>query len=126
VQRYAVTFRVRPDAEETVANLLASYDPPQPIIDENTRLLSTTVFMKDCQVIRMIEFEGEFPKIMAHLSQDPNIQYVERELDKYLVEEDKRDMSTPDGARKFFQNALMRTVTMRIPEGYGLHPQAAS
>ena len=120
MQRYAVTFRVRPETVETVAQLLASYDPPQPVIDEHTRLLSTSVFMKDGQVVRMIEFEGEFPKIMAHLSQDPNIQYVERELDKYLVDEDKRDMSTPDGARKFFQNALMRTVTTRVPEGYGL------
>lgn len=119
MERYAVTFRVRPGTEETVADLLASYDPPNPIIDDSTRLLSTSVFMKDTQIIRMIEFEGDFRKVMARLSQDPNIQYVERELDKYLVEEDKRDMSTPDGARAFFEQALMRTVTTRIPEGYG-------
>jgi hypothetical protein len=124
MQRYAVTFRVRPGTEETVAELLSSYDPPNPYIDEETRLVSTSVFMKDTQVIRMIEFEGDFPKIMAHLSQDPSIQYVERELDKYLVEEDKRDMSNPQGAREFFQRALMRTVTSRIPVGYGA--QAAS
>ena len=53
--------------------LLASYDPPQPVIDEHTRLVSTSVFMKGGTVVRMIEFEGEFPKIMAHLSQDPSI-----------------------------------------------------
>src|SRR5437764_232648 len=110
MQRYAVTFRVRPETEEAVIQLLANYDPPDPIIDDETRLLSTSVFMKDGQVVRMIEFEGEFPKIMARLAQDPNIQYVERELDKYLVEEDKRDMSTPEGARKFFQRAIMKTV----------------
>jgi SchA/CurD like domain-containing protein len=119
MQRYAVTFRVRPGTEETVAELLSSYDPPNPYIDEETRLVSTSVFMKDGQIIRMIEFEGNFPRIMAHLSQDPSIQYVERELDKYLVEEDKRDMSTPQGAREFFQRALMRTVTTRVPAGYG-------
>lgn len=119
MQRLAVTFRVRPGTEQTVAELLSSYDPPNPEIDDETRLLSTSVFMKDQQIIRMIEFQGDFRKIMAHLSQDPSIQYVERELDKYLVEEDKRDMSTPDGARAFFQRALMRTVTTRVPEGYG-------
>jgi hypothetical protein len=126
MQRYAVTFRVRPGTEETVAELLSSYDPPNPYIDDSTRLMSTSVFMKDTQVIRMIEFEGEFPKIMAHLSQDPSIQYVERELDKYLAEEDKRDMSTPQGAREFFQRALMRTVTTRVPEGYGVPADAGA
>lgn len=119
MQRYAVTFRVRPGTEQTVAELLSSYDPPKYYIDDSTRLVSTSVFMKDNQVIRMIEFEGEFPEVMAHLSQDPSIQHVERELDKYLVEEDKRDMSTPQGAREFFQRALMRTVTTRVPAGYG-------
>ncbi|WP_211265298.1 SchA/CurD-like domain-containing protein [Actinacidiphila oryziradicis] len=119
MQRYAVTFRVRPGTEEDVANLLATYDPPNPEIDDETRLLSTSVFMKDQQIVRMIEFEGDFVKIMAHLSQDPNIQYVEHELDKYLIEEDRRDMSNPQGAKEFFMRAMMRTVTTRVPEGYG-------
>ncbi|MEU2338217.1 TcmI family type II polyketide cyclase [Streptomyces sp. NPDC006654] len=119
MQRYAVTFRVRPGTEEDVANLLASYDPPNPEIDAETRLLSTSVFMKDQQIVRMIEFEGDFRKVMAHLSQDPSIQYVEQELDKYLVEEDRRDMSNPQGAKEFFARAMMRTVTTRVPEGYG-------
>jgi hypothetical protein len=119
MQRYAVTFRVRPGTEEDVANLLATYEPPNPEIDDETRLLSTSVFMKDQQIVRMIEFEGDFVKIMAHLSQDPSIQYVEHELDKYLIEEDRRDMSNPQGAKEFFMRAMMRTVTTRVPEGYG-------
>ena len=31
-----------------------------------------------------------------------------------------------EGARAFFQKALMRTVTTRVPEGYGLRPGVAS
>lgn len=120
MQRYAVTFRVRPGTEDAVADLLASYDPPNPEIDAETRLLSTSVFMKDQQIVRMIEFEGDFRKVMARLSQDPSIQYVEKELDKYLVEEDRRDMSNPQGAKEFFARAMMRTVTTRVPEGYGV------
>jgi hypothetical protein len=124
MQRYAVTFRVRPGTEEDVADLLSSYDPPNPEIDAETRLISTSVFMKDQQIIRMIEFEGDFVKIMAHLSQDPSIQSVERELDKYLIEEDRRDMSNPQGAKEFFMRAMMRTVTTRVPEGYGMEKKA--
>jgi hypothetical protein len=118
-QRYAVMFRVRPGTEETVAELLAGYQAPVRYVDEDTRLVSTSVFMKDQLIVRMIEIEGSLPKVMAHLSQDPNIQYVERELDKYLIEEDRRDMSTPEGAREFFLRAMFRTVTTRqapLPE----------
>jgi hypothetical protein len=61
---------------------------------------------------------------MAHLSQDPSIQSVERELDKYLIEEDRRDMSNPQGAKEFFMRAMMRTVTTRVPEGYGMEKKA--
>jgi hypothetical protein len=111
-------FRVRPDAVEATEKLLSSYAPPQPEIDENTRLLSTSVFMKDGLVVRMIEFEGDFARVMAHLSRDPSIQRVERELDGYLVEEDRRDMSTPTGAREFFARAMMKTVTTRVPDNY--------
>jgi hypothetical protein len=118
VQRYAVTFRVRPGTEEAVEKLLSSYDPPFPEVDDDTRLVSTSVFMKEGLVVRMIEIEGSLPKVMAHLSQEPVIQAVERELDGYLVEEDKRDMSTVEGTRAFFLNAMMKTVTTRIPEGY--------
>jgi hypothetical protein len=114
MQRYALMFRVKPGTESAVEELLSSYERPQADIDEHTRLISTSVFMKGGLVVRMIEFEGELPRIMAHLSQDPNVQRVERELDKYLVEEDKRDMSTPAGAREFFLRALMKTVTTRV------------
>lgn len=119
MQRLAVTFRVKPGTEDAVRQLLATYEPPVQEIDENTRLISTSVFMRGGVVVRMIEFEGAFPRVMAHLSQEKSIQQVERELDNYLVDEDKRDMSTPEGARAFFQKAMMETVTTRIPAGYG-------
>lgn len=114
MQRYAVMFRVRPGTEDDVRRLFSSYDPPVRVIDDETQLLSTSIFMKDGLVIRMIEIEGSLPKVMAHLSQDSNIEYVERELDKYLVEEDRRDMSTPEGAKAFFVKAMMETVTTRV------------
>jgi hypothetical protein len=119
MQRFAIMFRVRPGTEETVQELLRTYESPRKVIDDENRLVSTSVFMKDGLIVRMIEIEGSLPRLMAHMSQDPNIQYVERELDKYLVDEDRRDTSTVTGAREFFSRALMTTVTTRIstPDG---------
>nr|WP_198151817.1 TcmI family type II polyketide cyclase [Kibdelosporangium sp. MJ126-NF4]CEL19952.1 WhiE I protein of unknown function [Kibdelosporangium sp. MJ126-NF4]CTQ97176.1 WhiE I protein of unknown function [Kibdelosporangium sp. MJ126-NF4] len=113
IQRYAVTFRVRPGTEEAVAELLATYDSPNLRVDDDTRLVSTSVFMHGTTIVRMLEIEGDLIKVMRHLSQEPTIQHVETELHKYLVEEDKRDMSDPEGARKFFAKAMMRTVVTR-------------
>src|SRR3954454_3290684 len=110
MQRFAIMFRVRPGTQETVQELLRTYDSPRKVIDDENRLVSTSVFMKEGLIVRMIEIEGSLPRLMAHMAQDANIQYVERELDKYLVEEDRRDTSTPAGAREFFSRALMQTV----------------
>jgi septin family protein len=113
MQRYAIMFRVRPETQDAVRELLSTYSAPEHVVDESTRLVSTSVFLKDGLIVRMIEIEGSIEKLMAHMSKDPSIQYVERELDKYLVEEDRRKTNTPDGARAFFQRVLMETVTTR-------------
>ncbi|WP_433429278.1 SchA/CurD-like domain-containing protein [Nonomuraea sp. CA-141351] len=114
MQRYAVMFRVKPGTEDKVKDLLANYSRPGWVAPDGTRLMSTSVFMKDGLVVRMIEIEGNLPGLMRHLSQEPSIQRVEAELDKYLVEEDRRDASTPEGAREFFLRAMMETVTTRV------------
>ncbi len=114
MQRFALTFRVKPGSEETVKKLLASYPRPNWVAADGTRLVSTSVFMKDGVVVRMIEIDGQLPGLIAHLSSDPSIQAVETELDKYLVEEDRRDASNVHGAREFFRRAMMEHVTTRI------------
>lgn len=114
MERFAVMFRIRPGTEDAVRELLANYAPPNRVTPEGTRLLSTSVFMKDGLVVRMIEIEGNLPELIRHIAQDPSIQHVERELDKYLVDDDRRDASTPEGARDFFRRALMEHVTTRV------------
>src|SRR5262245_19607181 len=113
MQRYAICFRVRPGSEETVAGFLASYASPNWYVDEDTRLVSTSVFMHGNLVVRLIEIEGDFRKVVSHLSQDPNISDVERKIQPYLAEGEERDLSSPDGAREFFRRAMMRTITTR-------------
>ncbi|REE97584.1 SchA/CurD-like domain-containing protein [Thermomonospora umbrina] len=114
MERMAIIFRIRPGTEDRVRELLTNYEPPQQITDGETRLLSTSVFMKGRLVVRVIEYEGRLGALIRHVSQDPSIQRVERELDHYLVEEDRRDMSDPEGAREFFRRATMETLTTRI------------
>ncbi|MEU4403262.1 SchA/CurD-like domain-containing protein [Streptosporangium sp. NPDC023963] len=114
MQRYAITFQIRPGAEAAVRELLSSYAPPEWETPDGTRLLSTSIFMKDTTVIRVIEIDGNLPSVMAHLSRQPGIQRLERELDAYLAV--PRDMSSPEGARSFFLSALMDHVTTRVAE----------
>lgn len=114
MQRYAITFQIRPGTEAAVKELLSSYDPPEWVTTDGTRLLSTSIFMKGTTVIRVIEIDGNLPSVMAHLAKQPSIQRLERELDQYLAE--PRDMSSPEGARTFFLSALMDHVTTRVAE----------
>ncbi|MBP2708281.1 hypothetical protein JOL79_31330 [Microbispora sp. RL4-1S] len=113
LQRLAIMFRIKPGTEDKVKDLLANYSAPEYVAADGTRMVSTSVFMKGQTVVRMIEIDGNVPALMAHLSQDPNIQHVELELDKYVVEEDRRDASTPEGAREFFFRMGMEHVTTR-------------
>jgi hypothetical protein len=111
MERYALAFTVKPGTEQQVADILSSYGRPEAEIDEDTRLLGTTVFMRGNLVVRVLDIEGQLPTVMQHLAAQPEIQEAERQLTPYLEQE--RDMSTPEGARAFFINAMMTRVTHR-------------
>lgn len=114
MQRYAITFRVKPESIEKVRELLSSYRPPEWVTPDGTRLLGTSIFMKDDVVVRVIEIEGNLPSVMVHLARQPSIQALERELDQHLAE--PRDMRSSKGARAFFQKAMMQHVATRTAE----------
>lgn len=112
-QRYAITFRVKPGTEKRTASILSSYGRPVPEVDAHTRLLATTVLMKDNVVVRVIEIDGSMPAVMQHLGRQPGIQAAELAINPFL--EETRDLSTPDGARNFFMRAFMDPVTQPAP-----------
>lgn len=118
MQRYALTFRVKPGSQERVRQLLADYEPPQWRSDDGALLLGTSIFMKDDLVVRFVEVEGNIGRVMAHLSKQPSIQKLERDLDEHLLE--PRDMSTPQSARAFFERAMMEHVTTRTADAGAL------
>lgn len=115
-EHLALLWTVRPGTEEEVAKLFEHYASPEYIArdDDGTeigRLLSTQVFMKGNTIVRVIEFEGPLPVISRHMSQQKGITDLEDQLEAYL--EQPRDMSTPEGARKFFQDTGMRCLVAR-------------
>jgi len=126
-ERYAIMFAIKPGSEQAVARILSSYGRPQAEIDEHTRLLSTTVFMKGTWVVRVLEIEGELFKVMRHLGTQPEIRATEEALNPHLAEQ--RDLSSVDGIRSFYMRSFMDLVTHRsggAPTGNGSAPAAGA
>lgn len=113
---WALMWDVKPGSEEAVQELFKSYGRPDPIVrdeegNEKGRLLSTIVFMKGQTIVRAVEIEGALPEVAAHLGRQPEIQELEEKLDPHLAV--PRDMSDPEGARKFFIDSIMQTLLVR-------------
>lgn len=115
MERYAITFDVKPGSEEAVATVLGRYARPETTIDDDTRLLRTTVFMHGTTVVRVVDIEGFIGTVMAHLARQPEVQEVERQLNEHLAE--PRDLDDPAAARDFFMRATMQLVTHRSVPG---------
>lgn len=113
---FAIMWEIKPGSQDAVREAFASYQRPDHAVkdaDGNVvgKLLSTQVFMRDTTVVRVIEFEGSIADVAPHMGRQPAIRALEAELDKYLAH--PRDMSTPEGARKFFMETAMETLASR-------------
>jgi SchA/CurD like domain len=113
---FAMTWKVRPGTEDKVIELFENYGRPEhTITDEDGnvkgKLLSTTVWMKDNTIVRVIEFDGSIIDVAPHMGRQQAIRELEDALDQYI--ETPRDMSTPEGARKFFMESAMRPLAVR-------------
>ena len=113
---FAITWKVKPGSEDAIRQMFANYGRPDHEVkdlDGNVvgKLISTQVFMKGNMLVRALEFEGNFMDVAPHLGRQPAIRALEDEMDQYL--ETPRDMSTPEGARKYFMEAAMETLITR-------------
>ena len=113
---YALMWTVRPGTEDRVREIFANYQAPDPVVKDEDgniegQLIATQVFLKGNTVVRVMEVEGAFPKVAAHLGRQPSIQKIEAALDEII--EDPRDMSTPQGAAKFFMETSMECLISR-------------
>jgi SchA/CurD like domain-containing protein len=118
-QHWAVMWTIKPGTEEAVEELFSNYGTPDHIFrgedgSEQGRLVGTQVYMKGNTVVRVMEFEGDHRALVQHLQRQPVVRELERKLDDYL--ETPRDMSTPEGAQKFFRETAMRCLLARRHE----------
>jgi len=125
MQRHSLLFRIKPGTEAHVAEILAGYERPETVIDDETRLLRTTVFMHGNVVVRTMDIEGSMQKVAAHLSRQPQIQATEQALNASLAE--PRDLSDPAAAGAFFRRAMMQCIVdRRVPAEAGGDDPAAT
>src|SRR3954447_22702199 len=113
---WALMWDVKPGSEEEVQELFKGYKSPDHIVkdadgNEVGKLLTTIVFMKGQTIVRAVEIEGSLPEAAAHLGRQPEIQALEEKLDPHLAK--PRDMSDPEGARKFFIESIMQTLVVK-------------
>jgi hypothetical protein len=119
VNRYALTFPVRPGSEAEVADILSTYAAPPAGRPEAARPLldRTSVFMAGQVVVRVVDITCPPSVAIRHLAGQPQIRAVEEQLRPHLVED--RDLSDDDSRRRFLATSVMRVVSS--PNGHTGH-----
>ncbi|WP_052852535.1 SchA/CurD-like domain-containing protein [Streptomyces avicenniae] len=128
MNRYALTFTVRPGSEPEVSRILSSYGRPAAgrAPGGPPLLRRTSVFLAGNRVIRVVDVDGRLRDVVAHLAEQPQIKAVEDALDPYL--EQPRDLTHADGVRAFLYRALLPVAHDRhtppglLPVGPSAHP----
>lgn len=117
-QWVALMWGIKPESRDAVRELFHNYGRPDHAIKDDDgnevgTLLQTLVFMKDDQVIRVVETtdDVDLPTLAKHMGRQPAIRELEDQLDEHIAE--PRDMSTPEGAREFFVNSIMEPIAAR-------------
>ncbi|ONI88821.1 hypothetical protein ALI22I_17770 [Saccharothrix sp. ALI-22-I] len=113
MNRYALTFRVRPGSESAVAEILSDYSAPPAGRPEAARPLldRTSVFMAGPVVVRVVDITCPPAEAIRHLAGQPQIRAVEEQLRPHLVED--RDLSDDASRRRFLATSVMRVVASR-------------
>ncbi|WP_425245048.1 SchA/CurD-like domain-containing protein [Streptomyces sp. NEAU-NA10] len=108
VIRHALTFTVKPGSEQKVAKILSDYAPPEPKVDDTTRLMRTSLYMHGNRVVRAIEVRGDLLAALRHVARQPEVRAVEEAINPYLEQE--RDLDDQESARVFFTRAALPAV----------------
>ncbi|WP_019812339.1 SchA/CurD-like domain-containing protein [Saccharomonospora halophila] len=120
MERYALTFPVRPGTEARVRHVLRSYPPPDTAVDGGGRLLATSVFLWRNHVVRVIDVDGPLAAVQRHLAADPAVRATEERLNPLLSS--PRNLGDPEEMRDFFARSRMTRVVHREPEDPGPGP----
>jgi hypothetical protein len=115
-QWHGLLYKLKAGSEPSVEELFHKSGRPEHVVRGadgavKGRLLRTIVLMGEAMCVRVIEVEGELADVAAHMSRQPEVRAFEREIEKHLAV--PRDMTTPGGARAFFEQSGLRCVLDR-------------
>jgi SchA/CurD like domain len=111
----AISYRVKPGHEDEIAEIFAGFKRVDtPLMrdahgEQAGRLLGTAVFIKDDVIVRVIQYEGDFSAVAAHVAGQRGVHLIEEKLVPYLAH--PRDTSTPEAFGAYFRDAVMRCVS---------------
>ncbi|MGM1059879.1 SchA/CurD-like domain-containing protein [Saccharothrix sp. Mg75] len=115
MNRYALTFAVRPGSEDAVAAILSDYHRPPPGTSAGgpprTLLDRTSVFMAGATVVRVVDITCPPAEAVRHLAGQPQVRAVEDRLRPYLAH--PRDLSDEGDRRRFLATSAMRVAGRR-------------
>jgi hypothetical protein len=112
----ALLYKLKPGTRDEVAELFRqSGRPDHEVKDADGKvvgtLLTTMAFVGEEAAVRVIEAEGDFRAVPAHMSRQQEVKDFEAAIEPLLAE--PRDMVTPEGAAAFFRRSGMRLVMVR-------------
>ena len=112
----ALLYKLKPGSEEAVAELFRnSGRPDHDVKDEDGNvvghLLTTIAFVGEENAVRVIEVDGDFQKVPAHMSRQPEVAEFEQAVEEHLAE--PRDLASAEGAAAFFRKRGMRPALFR-------------
>lgn len=121
-QWLALRYKLKPGTEEDVTRIFQEAGHPDPDVRDDDgnvvgKLIITLVFMGEELAIRVMEMEGtDFRAVAKHIGRQPEVGEFERAIEPYLAE--PRDLSTPEGAQKFFRGAGLHNIITRRRSDY--------
>ena len=121
-QWLALRYKLKPGTEDDVTKVFEGAGHPDPDVKDDDgnvigKLIITLVFMGEELAIRVMEVEGtDFRSVAKHIGRQPEVAEFEKQIEPYLAE--PRDLTTAEGAQKFFRNAGMHNIVCRRRSDY--------
>ncbi|HEX4221177.1 MAG TPA: SchA/CurD-like domain-containing protein [Pseudonocardiaceae bacterium] len=112
----AITYDIKPGFQAEITEIFANFRrvggagvPSSSGSESSTRILGTSLFIRDDVMVRFIEYEGDLDAVARHMAHQPGVQEIERKLAPYLRK--PRDTSTVEGFLKTFNSALLTPIS---------------
>lgn len=116
----AITYPVAAGHEDEVADIFSMRNfirADSPVIRDEAdrkigRIIGTGLFIRQTQMVRLIQYEGELNDVARHMAGQQGVQQAERKLAPLLTVH--RDTRTVEGFLDYFTRSSMTTVVHEV------------